>query len=400
MVKYNDDAKHIHRLAPCPVYDIAGMEAWLEDMAKEGHLLSRDGFFMGFADFEVSKPVTMKYRLQAAPKAKSAFEEGEPDDEEMELSEAMGWEYVARRGEFHIYRSSDPAARELNTDPLVQALAIKTVNKRMPNHIVSMVLWLVIYPIFFFDEGIVRATIATGSLFAIYSLAMLIWICCRDLRAIFRLRALRKRLESGEGIDRTRPWKKYALRHISARLLFVIAVIVWAVLTIFTFVRASDVDRPLGEYGGEPPFATMADFYPDAIEYVPDNFMGLTNYFEYISDPLISPISLIWRESAQLTLPDGSIKDGNLTVYYHEMSCPLLAEIVAWEFKRDAKNSRHFEELSLPELGIDHAEAYTDIFTTVLLREGSTVLVASYMQYDEAPLSLEQWAQTLADSIK
>lgn len=399
MVKYNDSAKHIHRPVPCPAYDIAGMEAWLEDMAKEGCFLARDGFFMGFADFEVSQPCPMKYRLQAAKDARSAFDEGEPNDEEQEISEALGWEYVARRGEFHIYRCADPNAPELNTDPQVQALAIKTVNKRLPKHIISVIIWLVIYPIFFFDSGIVRASIATGSAFAVYSLAMLIWIIGSELRAISRLRRLRKRLESGGGIDRTRPWKKYALRHISSRWLFVLAVIVWAVLMILTFVRADAADRPLEDYEGEPPFATIADFYPDATEYEPDDFMGLSNYYEYVSDPLISPESMIWRENAKLTLPDGSVRSGNLTVCYHEMSCPLLAEIVAWEFLREARGSKYYEEAALPELGVDYAAAYYDHFATVLLRDGNTVLAATYLQYD-GELTLEQWARILAESIK
>ena len=60
MLKYNDNAKHVHRPVPCPAYDLAAMEAWLEDMARQGLLLSRDGFFLGFADFEKSTPCTTK----------------------------------------------------------------------------------------------------------------------------------------------------------------------------------------------------------------------------------------------------------------------------------------------------------------------------------------------------
>ena len=123
MLKYNDSAKHIHCPVPCPAYDIYGMESWLEHMAREGYLLSSDGFFLGFADFEVSRPCEMKYRLQAARKPRSIFEYNAPDDDEAELSEVMGWEFVARRGEFHIYRSAAPDAPELNTDPQVQAEA-------------------------------------------------------------------------------------------------------------------------------------------------------------------------------------------------------------------------------------------------------------------------------------
>lgn len=400
MVKYNDDAKHVHRPVPCPAYDIAGMEAWLEAMAKEGYLLARDGFFMGFADFEVSKPSPMKYRLQAAKKGKAAFDDNSPEDDELELSEAMGWDYVARRGEFHIYRCADPTAPELNTDPEVQALTIKAVTKRMPNHLISLVLWLVIYPTLFYDEGILRATIATGSAFAIFSIVMLSWIIIGDLRAIAHLRRIRKQLECGERVAAQPYSKQRALRHLCRQWLFILAAIVWVALTVLMFLRVGNVDKPLENYEGEPPFATLADFYPEATSYEAQDFMGLYNYYEYIADPLISPKSLIWRESADLTLPDGSIKDGALTVYYHEMSSEPLAKIVAWEFLRDAKGSKYYEELSLPDLGIDHAVAYSDHFDYIILRDGSTVVMATYLQYGDESLSLADWAQIMADSIK
>ncbi len=400
MLKYNDDARHVHRPVPCPHYDVSAMETWLEAMAKEGYLLARNGFFLGFADFEVSNPCTMKSRLQAAKTPKTAFDEGEPDDEEAELSEAMGWEFVARRGEFHIYRCSDPHAPELNTDPQVQALTLKAVSKRLPNHLVSLIIWLVIYPIFFFDSGIVRASIATGSAFAIFSLVMLIWITAGELRAIIHIRRIRKQLERGDDVP-VRPYSKQrALRHFSRRCLFVLAVIVWIIIAALMFLRVGNAEKPLSEFEGEPPFATLSDFWPEGEEYEAVNFFDSTNIYEQLSDPLIAPNSIIWREAAYVLLPDPGEVGGNLTVYYHEMSSETLAKIVAWEMLRDAKQSKFYEEAPTPELDIDYVAVFYDHFPTVLLRDGNIVLMASYIDYSEEDLSIDEIVKILAESIK
>ena len=124
-----ENGRHTYRLPPCPAYDVEGMERWLSGLAQEGLFLARDGFFCGLATFERGEPRFAKYRLEAAQKSTSMWAEdgGEPDPEQVELSQRYAWEYIAKRGDFYIYRSFEPGARELNTDPEVQALALERV---------------------------------------------------------------------------------------------------------------------------------------------------------------------------------------------------------------------------------------------------------------------------------
>ena len=85
-------------------------------MAAEGLHLKEDGFFAGVAAFERGVPKKVAYRLDASMKDTSMFAEnmGAPDTETIEISRLYGWDYVAVRGQFHIYRA-EHAVRERNT---------------------------------------------------------------------------------------------------------------------------------------------------------------------------------------------------------------------------------------------------------------------------------------------
>lgn len=141
--------KPIYRLPPCPAYEIEMTESWLTDMAAKGLFLSRAGFFAGFAIFEKSEPALVRYRLEAAPEGISTLANAnlDPTAEARELNASYGWQYVAARDQFYIYRSDSADARELNTDPRVQALALDLVRKRERANVFTSIFWLLVYPI-------------------------------------------------------------------------------------------------------------------------------------------------------------------------------------------------------------------------------------------------------------
>ena len=95
-------------LVPCPDYDVAAMEAWLEQQAQKGLFLSAEnGFFLGFACFEVGNPKRVRYRLDAIPKEKVFADFPENKAAAIQLAQEMGWEFVTERREFLIYRCDD-----------------------------------------------------------------------------------------------------------------------------------------------------------------------------------------------------------------------------------------------------------------------------------------------------
>lgn len=67
-----DKKKKKVMLTPCPSYDIAGTEGWLEEMAGAGWLLCKDSIFGIWATFEPRDPGDtrpVRYRLDPAGEA-------------------------------------------------------------------------------------------------------------------------------------------------------------------------------------------------------------------------------------------------------------------------------------------------------------------------------------------
>lgn len=108
------------RIAPISIYDVPAQQAWLEDMAAKGYFL--DGYWTGvfsLASFSKGEPKAVRYRLEPA-----AAKEDCPDLTRREVYQSLGWDYVTTAGKvMHVWRSDDPAAPELHTEPETEARA-------------------------------------------------------------------------------------------------------------------------------------------------------------------------------------------------------------------------------------------------------------------------------------
>ena len=102
---------------PCSMYDIPGIQEWLDDMALQGFFLEDFSRQRDRAGFRMDDPKPVRYRLDPVGKPNRQ----EPDREE--LYAQMGWEYVCHIPRFYyIYCCADPEAPELYSDP--QSLSI------------------------------------------------------------------------------------------------------------------------------------------------------------------------------------------------------------------------------------------------------------------------------------
>lgn len=395
--------KHKFCLPPCPSYDVEGMESWLTDMAKKGFLLCRDGFFAGIASFEKSDPCSIRYRLEAAPKGTSIWSDngGEPDAEAVMISEAYGWEYVAARGDFYIYRSREAGTRELNTDPQVQALAIRAVHKRERSSVITCFFWGVLYPILFLQGSWLLSMMDSGTWFVLFGIVLFIWIFAETLVHAIHLGRLRKKLLSEGTINHHKNWKKKSICYYMEKLLFVVLVLIWFGILLHQWsCSVMDEDKvALADYSGTPPFATMEDFVSED-SYLMNDF-GVSNTIEEKTDWL-APVIIHWKETASGYLSEEEHLSGGLYVDYYETISPWLAKEAAREYWHKAKRSKGYEALSLPQLDVDYAVAYMNSIhiPTIIIQDGTKIMRASFYQTSpDYNMNFEEWVKMMADSI-
>lgn len=206
------------RPVPCPSWEVAELEQWLSDLAEEGYFLAETGIFFGFACFERGEPRSARYRLEPAqqePTLRNNAEEPEP--EAQALNEAFGWEFVTRHREFYIYRTFDPLAPELNTDSVVQAMALKAVRRRRMIAVITTLLSLL--PFWFMIElrGLLLLTTAIpGMLFPLAMLCIL-WTIAKALREFLALNRLYQQLKRGEPPVPKGNWRRCARLYLVRR---------------------------------------------------------------------------------------------------------------------------------------------------------------------------------------
>ena len=408
------EKQKVYRLAPCPSYDIEGMEGWLTDLAREGLLLEKDGFWGGLAVFSRSQPQPLKYRLEAAQTGTSMWAEnnGEPDPGAVELSQAYHWEYLAKRGDFYIYCSKEPGERELNTDPLVQALALKAVRKRRIGSLIPLCFWLLVYLFLAFFMGPLLLIITARSWFFLWGTALIVWVNAESVSAVISLGRLQRRLDAGQELRHTKDWQGKQKRHLLKRIIQVILFVAWIVVGLAGWSRRSlGEDRlPLTEYQKELPFATMKELAGEEIvSYQGSRMGGNYDWVKEWSDWL-APGNIHWSEHADIRRKDGSSVRGGLLVDYHKTANAWIAKRLAAEyeqydrFKRGIWDRETLEYLDLPsasELGVETAVGYWNQihFPTVVLQKGNQIIHATFYQVGEEALSLEEWVRSMAERL-
>lgn len=318
---------------------------------------------------------------------------------------------MATRGEFYIYRTFDPDARELNTDPEVQASAVDAVRKRQNSAVFSTFFWAIVYPIFCFIfrdwGGLFLVAVSVRTWFFLFTATLLLYLFLTSLWTAIRLGKLQKRLQSGGALTPRAPSKRQAGAYFGRKAAAVLLVLVWVCVTLNRW--SADVmneDKiPLVQYGGTPPFATLTDFAgPGAGEYAYDPFFGTDVTYNYVREwtDWLAPRNVKWVEHAKIARAGGTILEGGLYVDYHEAANAWVAERLMHDYIR--QDRRRWKdtaplELSLPE--VDEARAYVSIFPTVVFRKGNIVVHASFYQTGEGPeLSLDEWAGMIAGSVE
>ena len=399
----------LYRLPPCPPYDVEATESWLEDMAAQGWMLEKDNIFLGVAVFEKAEPAPVRYRLEASARRVGDFDDygGAPDPEAEEMNADFGWEYVARRGQFHIYRSPAGGGPELHTDPRVQALAIKSLERRQINSLLSLLLVLVInlFAVQLRGGSLLLSAAAAGLPITLLTAFLALWLIAAPVREAVHLGRLKKRLAAGVPLRHDGDWRRGRTAYYARLLIQLLLFLTW--LLVLLHLWAGNLEgrgkEALADYTGTLPFADMRDFAEGDFRLTGSDMLNSS-----VTDKSNAFVRryVDLEEHARILRPDGTALNGGLYVSYFEARWEWLARALAGEFLRvdRRKTGRDWRDsLEYPDIGLDEAAAYRNFihFPCVVLRQGRVVLRAMFYQTGPGEdMPPEQWAGILADSIR
>lgn len=393
------ERRTLYRLLPCPAYDVEGAESWLEDLAAQGWMLSSDGIFCGVAQFERSQPRTVRCRLAAARESTSMWAEGGgyPDREEVETGAALGWEYVANWGQFYIFRAADPAARELDTDPAVQALALEEVRRRQRGSLVPLFFLTILYPLLQIRGTVLLMALTLGTWLTLGLLGVGLWSWLAAAREYLSLRRLKKRLEAGQSLEHKADWQRKRRRYWGLKAARWTLILCVACLFARAWAAWDEGERPLAGYSGTPPFATLVGLTGEGAVWERDSMPAYSTVREW-SDPL-APVNIRWAEHGDYRLADGTELHGIWYVDYHRAVSPWAAQRIAEEYRRKDQwrslwDRGRVRDLDCPGLEADWAAAYQDVFPTLVFRKGNVAVRASCYG-----VAMADWAPILVRSV-
>lgn len=191
-------SKTVWKMLPVEPFDMRGLEEWLSAMAAKGLHLAYIGEYT--ARFQPGTPQEgVRYALDVKDWA-------DIDPERNALYEQAGWEYVnTLRGLYYVYRTQDPDAPALHTDPVTQSFTFDRLLRRLrwsPLAFIAMILiWnrKVLFDLFAAPWSVLEAflldTTGTCLLLVLYSCYIL--LLANIIRRQHALKALQKQLADG-----------------------------------------------------------------------------------------------------------------------------------------------------------------------------------------------------------
>lgn len=375
--------RYVYRLCPCFSHDIEGIQTWLEDLAMEGLFLERYGRTLSVFTFRRGAPRKALYRLEVWENRGSVSAADGPDMEMRETFAQMGWEFLVNFGSFHIYRSFDPHARELNTDPAVQALTLNAIKKDQR----SSVCWSVFNTLFLIilrdSHGVFlwRLIVTAGPVLPLSVIGIFLWGFVSSLSATIRLRRYQKRLRSGESLTQRREWKPTAHLARCARLLPGLLILL-AIVSLCIFGAKAANRQPIEACQEALPFATLEELFPHG-EFDRNGAFGDTNTFVAYDTALAT--NYAWDEFSYVTREGGKYY---CLIYleYHDTAAPWLAERTArdhYRYEQRRFNGKHFEDLQAPETAFDTLWVFRSYgILHIVGQEGQQVFHASVQMTD------------------
>ena len=238
-------------------FAIGENEKFYSDMAARGWRLKKRGAYLSRS--ERTEPEKVLYRIEIA---KAGIDEGGLTDEQLELFQQCGWEFVTSRGVINVFRAIEGSgAPEFYMEPEQQATTVKILKNQYIWGLVSTILILAIH----FSLAVMASSVGTAGYLArlgagvvgafIEETALMLGVMFLLLELLFsgaygavRTALLYKRLRRGKALDHAPQKRMFIYKGIKrvfiglTALFVILAVVQWA--TVEKYLLPMEADGP------------------------------------------------------------------------------------------------------------------------------------------------------------
>ncbi len=316
----------VKKWVPCELYDITGLEDWLNGMAAQGYALGEwPGFFsIGRVPFyEDPSAVHARYRLE--PTIKDGLSLAERKESYREL----GWSYVTEAAQIYaVFRCDDPQAPDLYTDPQSFGWAMKRLMGRQWLILAGLLIWLALvfrnqWRLLFTAPAIIPMNLVLNDLLIpLYAVLVVtvVSVILRDIRRFLFFRRMKQRLSQGE-------WPKSGgRRYPELRQLLEVAAlfaVLLAILLVYRFAGVGRSDTLSGPEDWNFPHITLDEAVPAGADC--SNADARRGTFR---SSLLAPEQYTVVQDGTAVLPDGTRQTAFFTLEYVRTLSPALAGAV------------------------------------------------------------------------
>lgn len=317
----------VWKMLPVEPFDMRGLEEWLSAMAARGLHLVKIG--ENFARFRPGPP-------QAG--ARYALDITGPTDIEGDRNEAYaqaGWNYVTTlRGLYYVYRTLDPDAPALHTDPVTQSFTFDRLLRRR--------LWalLLLIPLLLFAFRSELAALIDNPWSPVYQFFLKTEGCClylvllifyaAALIPLFRqrraLKALRKQLADGIPLEDSRRWTRRVPRAVADW-----GSIVFLVCAIALFIwkdphTARELPNP--EDWSFPHVTLGQAVGPEVVSLTAEDPHDFLLHRPALRRSFLVPEQISWNQYGDALLEDGSTQECGVVIYLYRLRFPDMAPLL------------------------------------------------------------------------
>ena len=366
------------QFCPYPLWDVRGIEQWLNELAAKGYELKKfSKFWSGRAEFQASEQARYaRYRLDPIGRDEEELRERAANYRE------LGWRFVEQIGKLYaVYRCDDPEAPELYTDPESLGWAMKRLVRRQ---------WLDLLGLLFTAPAVLPMRLILQNELALLYLLLAVCVASNVLpvfRRTVQFARLRRRLVQGE-IPPSRRLVCSQLREPLSLLAVAVLIVVALILTFQYQLGGGNVRGLPDESEWDFPHVTLSEILPEGTELKirQEEELYLISNPSTFARSWLAPEQYDTNQAALARLPNGESREVRLSLTYIKTRSPELAEWVyrgqVQEWKNEMEEYRDNWEETTPYIH-DHTPAYDFLQEDVLPWPGLDQLTRFSYQFSD-----------------